>query len=428
MADDTHDQHHRRRLFGRRRGEPESAEPLSESSPPEPDDEAAPSDMQTRDAAEAPAAAESIRPEPEPEVSTEPEPEPDSEPEPEPAAAADPPAPPAPEPDPAPAAAPVVSPPATSDEAPVAAAAPSASTAAGSATPVAAAEEPAASGEVPPEVPPSEGQPAGNGDEVAPIVLPRVIAIANQKGGVGKTTTAVNLGAALAEADFRVLVVDLDPQGNATTGLGVNPRDVQYSIYDVIMNDTPAVDAVEPTSLKNLFVIPATLDLAGAEIELVPAFSREQKLKRALDAIREDYDLLFIDCPPSLGLLTVNGLAAADDVIVPIQCEYYALEGLGQLLRNVASVRNVLNPTLDVRGIVLTMHDTRTRLADQVETEVREHFGTRVYKTVVPRTVRLAEAPSFGQPIIVFDPTSKGAKAYRKLAKEVSSGATRRTG
>jgi chromosome partitioning protein len=255
-----------------------------------------------------------------------------------------------------------------------------------------------------------------------------VIAIANQKGGVGKTTTAVNLGAALAEADFRVLVVDLDPQGNATTGLGVNPRDVQFSIYDVIMNDTPAVDAVEPTSLKNLFVIPATLDLAGAEIELVPAFSREQKLKRALDAIRDDYDLLLIDCPPSLGLLTVNGLAAADDVIVPIQCEYYALEGLGQLLRNVASVRNVLNPTLDVRGIVLTMHDTRTRLADQVETEVREHFGTRVYKTVVPRTVRLAEAPSFGQPIIVFDPTSKGAKAYRKLAKEVSSGATRRTG
>ena len=235
-----------------------------------------------------------------------------------------------------------------------------------------------------------------------------MIAIANQKGGVGKTTTAVNLGAALAELDFRVLVVDLDPQGNATTGLGVNARDVQYSIYDVIMNDTPAMDAVEPTSLKNLFVIPATLDLAGAEIELVPAFSREQKLKRALDAIRDDYDIILIDCPPSLGLLTVNGLAAADDVIVPIQCEYYALEGLGQLLRNVASVRSVLNPTLDVRGIVLTMYDTRTRLADQVEKEVREHFGARVYKTVVPRTVRLAEAPSFGQPIIVFDPTSRG--------------------
>ena len=275
--------------------------------------------------------------------------------------------------------------------------------------------------------PPAE-EPDGPDSAAPPLVLPRVIAIANQKGGVGKTTTAVNLGAALAEEGFRIVVVDLDPQGNATTGLGVNPRDVQFSIYDVIMNDTPAMDAVEPTSLKNLFVIPATLDLAGAEIELVPAFSREQKLKRALDAIRDEYDIILIDCPPSLGLLTVNGLAAADDVIVPIQCEYYALEGLGQLLRNVANVRSVLNPTLDVRGIVLTMHDTRTRLADQVESEVREHFGTRVYTTVVPRTVRLAEAPSFGQPIIVFDPTSRGAKAYRSLAKEVSSGATRRTG
>src|SRR3954454_1532446 len=261
-----------------------------------------------------------------------------------------------------------------------------------------------------------------------PLELPRIIAIANQKGGVGKTTTAVNLGAALAESGLRVLVVDLDPQGNASTGLGINPRDVNASIYDVLMHETPALDAVEPTSLKNLFVIPATLDLAGAEIELVPAFSRELKLKRALDAVRSEYDVVLIDCPPSLGLLTVNGLAAADDVLVPIQCEYYALEGLGQLLRNVALVRSSLNATLDVRGIILTMYDARTRLAEQVETEVREHFGEKVYKTVVPRTVRLAEAPSFGQPVIVFDPTSRGAKAYRKLAKEVSSGATRRTG
>jgi chromosome partitioning protein len=261
-----------------------------------------------------------------------------------------------------------------------------------------------------------------------PLPLPRVIAIANQKGGVGKTTTSVNLGASLAELGLRVLVVDLDPQGNASTGLGINPRDVDSSIYDVIMNDTPALDAVEPTSLKNLFVIPATLDLAGAEIELVPAFSRELKLKRALDLVRSEYDVVLIDCPPSLGLLTVNGLAAADDVIVPIQCEYYALEGLGQLLRNVALVRSSLNPQLDVRGIILTMYDSRTRLAEQVEREVREHFGTKVYKTVVPRTVRLAEAPSFGQPIIVFDSTSRGAKAYRKLAKEVSGGATRRSG
>jgi chromosome partitioning protein len=269
---------------------------------------------------------------------------------------------------------------------------------------------------------------AGDEPDSPAQTLPRVIAIANQKGGVGKTTTAVNLGAALAEVGFRVLVVDLDPQGNATTGLGINPRDVSSSIYDVIMHDTPALDCVEPTSLKNLFVIPATIDLAGAEIELVPAFSRELKLKRALDTVRSEYDYVLIDCPPSLGLLTVNGLAGANDVIVPIQCEYYALEGLGQLLRNVALVRSNLNPTLDVRGIVLTMHDSRTRLADQVETEVREHFGSKVYETVVPRTVRLSEAPSFGQPIIVFDSTSRGAQAYRALAKEVSSGATRRTG
>jgi chromosome partitioning protein len=260
-----------------------------------------------------------------------------------------------------------------------------------------------------------------------PLPIPHVIAIANQKGGVGKTTTAVNLGAALAEGGLRVLVVDLDPQGNASTGLGINPRDVEHSIYDVLMNDVPALDCVEPTSLKNLFVLPATIDLAGAEIELVPAFSRELKLKRALDLVRPEYDVVLIDCPPSLGLLTVNGLAAADDVIVPIQCEDSALEGLGQLLRNVALVR-ALNPTLDVRGIVLTMHDARTRLAEQVESEVREHFADKVYATVVPRTVRLSEAPSFGQPIIVFDPTSRGASAYRALAKEVSGGATRRSG
>ena len=261
-----------------------------------------------------------------------------------------------------------------------------------------------------------------------PLELPTVLAIANQKGGVGKTTTAVNLGSALAEAGLRVLVVDLDPQGNASTGLGVNPRDLDSSVYDVIMNDAPLEDCVEPTSLKNLFVAPATIDLAGAEIELVPAMSRELKLRRAINAIRDDYDIVLIDCPPSLGLLTVNGLAAADDVIVPIQCEYYALEGLGQLLRNVGLVRGNLNPTLDVRGIVLTMYDARTKLADQVEAEVRAHFGPKVYETVVPRTVRLSEAPSFGQPIIVFDPSSRGAQAYRDLAEEVSRGATRRAG
>jgi chromosome partitioning protein len=275
------------------------------------------------------------------------------------------------------------------------------------------------------------GEPDGSeaeDDAVVGYELPRIIAIANQKGGVGKTTTSVNLGAALAEMGYRVLVVDLDPQGNATTGLGVNARELQGSIYDVIMNDTPVEDCVEPTSLKNLFVAPATIDLAGAEIELVPAFSRELKLRRALHELRDEYDYMLIDCPPSLGLLTVNGLAAANDVIVPIQCEYYALEGLSQLTRNVSLVQKNLNPSLDIRGIVLTMYDARTKLADQVEQEVREHFGRTVYQTVVPRTVRLAEAPSFGQPIILFDPTSRGAVAYRELAKEVSSGATRRTG
>ena len=260
----------------------------------------------------------------------------------------------------------------------------------------------------------------------APLELPRVIAIANQKGGVGKTTTAVNLGAALAEGGLRVLVVDLDPQGNATTGLGLNPRDVTASVYEVVMNDASLEDCVEPTSVKNLFVAPATIDLAGAEIELVPQISRELKLKKAIEAVRDQYDLVLIDCPPSLGLLAVNGLAAADDVIVPIQCEYYALEGLGQLLRNVALVQGNLNPSLDVRGIVLTMYDARTKLADQVVSEVREYFGAKVYDTIVPRTVRLSEAPSFGQPIIVFDSASRGAKAYRDLAKEMSNGATRR--
>jgi chromosome partitioning protein len=259
-----------------------------------------------------------------------------------------------------------------------------------------------------------------------PMTLPRVLAIANQKGGVGKTTTAVNLGAALAELGYRVLVVDLDPQGNATTGLGISHRNVEGSIYDVIMNDIPVEDCVEPTSVRNLFVVPATIDLAGAEIELVPAFSRELKLRRAIQASRDEYDFVMIDCPPSLGLLTVNGLAAADDVIVPIQCEYYALEGLGQLLRNLTLVKTNLNPILDLRGIVLTMYDARTKLAEQVEREVREHFGPKVYRTVVPRTVRISEAPSFGQPVTVFDSSSRGAVAYRELAKEVSDGAAGR--
>jgi chromosome partitioning protein len=258
--------------------------------------------------------------------------------------------------------------------------------------------------------------------------LPRFIAIANQKGGVGKTTTAVNLGACLAELGYRVLVVDLDPQGNASTGLGINIRDLQASMYDVMLNDLPIEDCVEATAVRNLFVAPAALDLAGAEIELVPAFSREMRLRRALDLVRDDYDFVFVDCPPSLGLLTVNGLAAASEVLVPIQCEYYALEGLGQLLRNVQLVQRNLNPRLELSAMVLVMYDARTKLADQVVHEVRDHFGEKVCNSIVPRTVRLSEAPSFGQPIITFDPTSRGSIAYRSLALEVSGGAAQRVG
>ncbi|MEZ5177411.1 MAG: AAA family ATPase [Acidimicrobiales bacterium] len=252
--------------------------------------------------------------------------------------------------------------------------------------------------------------------------LPRIMAIANQKGGVGKTTTTVNLGACLADIGYRVLVVDLDPQGNASTGLGINIRGLQASMYDVMLSDVPIEDCVEASSVRNLFVAPASLDLAGAEIELVPAFSRELRLKQALHEVREDYDYVLIDCPPSLGLLTINGMAAASEVLVPIQCEYYALEGLGQLLRNVGLVQKNLNPSLEVSTIVLVMYDARTKLSDQVAAEVREHFGEKVCRIVIPRTVRLSEAPSFGQPIIAFDPTSRGAVAYRELAKEVSGG------
>ena len=266
-------------------------------------------------------------------------------------------------------------------------------------------------------------------DAVVPVrrPLPRRFAVANQKGGVGKTTTAINLGAGLAELDYRTLIVDLDPQGNATTGVGVNPRNLDQSMYDVIINEVPIENCIEATSFRNLFVAPASLDLAGAEIELVPAFSRELRLRRALDAVGDDYDFILIDCPPSLGLLTVNGLAAAHEVLVPIQCEYYALEGLGQLLRNVELVRRSLNPELDVSTIVLVMYDARTKLADQVAHEVRGHFGERVCRNIVPRTVRLSEAPSYGQPIMAFDPTSRGAIAYRELAREVSGGAPQRS-
>jgi chromosome partitioning protein len=270
----------------------------------------------------------------------------------------------------------------------------------------------------------SDQEPSSEVQSASGNPLPRVLAVANQKGGVGKTTTSVNLGAALAELGFRVLVIDLDPQGNATTGLGIDARNFELSMYDVLMRDSSLEDCVEPTSMKNLFVAPATIALAGAEIELVPAFSRELKLKKSIESVIDDFDYVLIDCPPSLGLITVNALAAADEVLVPIQCEYYALEGLSQLMRNVHLVASNLNPKLDISTIVLTMYDARTKLADQVANEVRLHFGSKVCRSVIPRTVRLSEAPSFGQPITAFDPTSRGAIAYRELAKEVSGGTT----
>ncbi|MEY4656834.1 MAG: hypothetical protein RL073_1061 [Actinomycetota bacterium] len=256
-----------------------------------------------------------------------------------------------------------------------------------------------------------------------PYPTPRIIAMANQKGGVGKTTTTINLGACLAEQGYRVLLVDLDPQGNASTGLGLNTRDMETSIYDVLLHETPLEDCLAPTAVKNLFVAPSNLDLAGAEIELVPAMGRETRLKKAIEAIIDQFDYVLIDCPPSLGLLTVNGLTAAKEVIVPIQCQYYALEGLGQLLRNVDLVSKNLNPGLGVSRIICTMFDTRTKLSGDVVSEVREHFGDKVCQAVIPHNVRLAEAPSHGKPITTFDPNSAGAKAYRAVALEVSGGA-----
>jgi chromosome partitioning protein len=248
----------------------------------------------------------------------------------------------------------------------------------------------------------------------------RVIAVANQKGGVGKSTTAVSLGAALAELGKRVLVVDLDPQGNASTGLGIRHDARSVTVYEVLGEDAPITEAIVQTPVPNLYGVPSTIDLAGAEIELVSHFSRELKLRKAFEPLwNEGFDFVFLDCPPSLGLLTVNALAAAEELLVPIQCEYYALEGLGQLIKNVRMVQQNVNPSLRLTGIVMTMFDPRTKLSEQVVEEVRRYFGDRVYETIIPRTVRLSEAPGFGQPITVYDPRSRGAKRYRELAKEV---------
>ena len=249
--------------------------------------------------------------------------------------------------------------------------------------------------------------------------LSRILAVANQKGGVGKTTTVVSVATNVALQGYRTLLIDLDPQGNATTGLGVNPRNLESSSYNVLVQQLPISAARVQTVVDGLDLVPSTLDLAGAEVELVPMFSRELRLRSAISLVSSEYDYIFIDCPPSLGMLTVNSLAAATEVIVPLQCEYYALEGLGQLLNNVGLVQDSLNADLKVSSIVLVMFDARTRLAEQVAAEVREHFGDLVLQTVVPRSVRLSEAPSYGKPVELYDPSSTGAFAYREVTKEI---------
>ncbi|MEK3732820.1 MULTISPECIES: ParA family protein [Paenibacillus] len=251
--------------------------------------------------------------------------------------------------------------------------------------------------------------------------MSKIIAIANQKGGVGKTTTSVNLGAGLASLGKRVLLVDIDPQGNTTSGVGINKADVSNCIYDVIINEVHPKDAICGTVVEGLDIIPATIQLAGAEIELVPTISREVRLKKSLQLIKSSYDYILIDCPPSLGILTINSLTAADSVIIPIQCEYYALEGLSQLLNTVRLVQKHLNTSLKIEGVLLTMLDARTNLGIQVIEEVKKYFQEKVYKTIIPRNVRLSEAPSHGQSIITYDPRSKGAEVYLELAKEVIS-------
>jgi chromosome partitioning protein len=247
----------------------------------------------------------------------------------------------------------------------------------------------------------------------------RVVAIANQKGGVGKTTTAVNLAACLAETGSRVLLIDMDPQGNASTGLGIEASRRTVTIYDVIASSRGISEAMIQTEVPGLWVVPSTMDLAGAEVELVGEASRESRLARIVDGVRGGFDFVVLDCPPSVGMLTINALAAADELIVPIQCEYYALEGLGHVMRNLRLIQQSINPSLRLAGIVLTMFDARTRLAEQVAQEIRSHFGAQVYEAVIPRSVRVAEAPGYGVPIIRYDPASGGAKAYRMLAMEV---------
>lgn len=249
----------------------------------------------------------------------------------------------------------------------------------------------------------------------------KIVAIINQKGGVGKSTTAINLSAALGEMGKQVLLVDLDPQGNSSSGLGIDKSAIQNCVYDVLLNDVPIQDVIIPDVCEGLDLVPATINLAGAEVELVAEMARENRLKDAVGSLRGKYDYIMIDCPPSLGLLTVNALVAADKLLIPIQCEFYALEGVTKLLDSMKRVKNRLNPTLDIYGVLLTMYDGRTVLARQVVDEVRNYFGKTVFNTLIPRTVKLSEAPSFGQPITQYDPSGKGAQSYIDLAKEVIS-------
>lgn len=245
----------------------------------------------------------------------------------------------------------------------------------------------------------------------------KIVAVANQKGGVGKTTTTVNLSTILAKRGKKVLLIDTDPQGNATSGLGVE-KESELSTYDLLITDVAAEDIVQETAIKNLSISPSNLNLAGAEVQLVSMMSREQRMKEKLDVIKDQYDFILIDCPPSLGLITLNAFTASDSVLIPVQCEYYALEGLGQLLNTVELVRKHLNKNLYIEGALLTMYDIRTNLANQVVREVKRFFQNKVYKTVIPRNVKVSEAPSYGMPITIYDPKSKGAKSYEKFTKE----------